>query len=76
VKFEIKGGEIPLDSETDEYDLAIQACSLLVNEPWVRLRTDAGFSTQWTVLERDNHGTPVQIAYEEFNGSTGVLFHA
>jgi hypothetical protein len=74
-KLETPQGEISLDGCDTEIEAAQLVMALLAEgHDWVRmLSSDRQWSSQWTVLERNEKGLPLQIACLEFDGNAGVI---
>jgi hypothetical protein len=55
-------------------DIARQVMVLLADgEPWVKCVASSGDETIWTVLDRNSTGRPVNLAYQDFEGGTGIM---
>lgn len=65
--------DVPVNEDNDT--TSRQVAELLIDEPWVQLHAHhaPGQYTQWTVMERDAIGVPLQIACHEFDGTMGLL---
>jgi hypothetical protein len=72
--------------QTPEFTLDIPACAgdmavamLVINSlaeggGWVKIGVHGEeWLTQWSVLERNEAGTPTQFAYVEYDGTSGVI---
>lgn len=73
MRFETPDGFIPVTAHSTSGNLAIEIMAFLYGEPWVRLHTDAGPYSQWTVLERDKYGMPLRVGCEEFDGRSSIV---
>ena len=75
---EVAAGTVDLSDYEDEMKVAALVMALLDEGNDVvslrpRDREGKAWTTQWTVLERNGYGRPVQIGYREFDGEMGVL---
>jgi len=74
---ETPSGNVSLGEDPDHDDIALEIMACLLNDqdPWVRLwySSDSHWTTQWTVIERNEDGIPVIIASSEFDGETQVI---
>lgn len=59
--------------ESFEEVAALVMALLATGHEWVRIRGIFSGVTQWTVLERNERGRPVQIASHEFDGKLEVI---
>lgn len=67
---------IGLDGYSTETEAAGFIMQLVTDgSDWVRLRSKVfdNWVTQWTVLERDEYGNPVQVGCLEFDGEMQVI---
>ena len=67
-------GDIDM-SRVNELEIAVYVMSSLADKyDWVRLHSSGRqWHTQWTVLERNDKGFPLQIASQEFDGEMEVI---
>lgn len=66
---------VDLSEYENEMEVAALIMALLAaGHDWVRTRIKGtDLANQWTVLERDKNGRPLQIGAREFDGETEVI---